>query len=209
MRPASTDIPAVTLTSFTRPARGALSSFSIFIASTTTTPWRADNLVSRFDEHTDHAAGHGGGDADLAVAVRAGLGASAAPAVDGHTDSTSLEADQQLTGTGPGRQLEVRRRVDASHCPLFATAAVTGSGFFRQQQEAELGGPGNFDDLRHAGDDDPKAPRAVHALDRDRERPAIDLDLQGHGRSPSWRARCVHALRVAPGWPSRPALARR
>ena len=37
-RPASTDVPGVTLTSLTVPAFGERSSFSIFIASTTTTP---------------------------------------------------------------------------------------------------------------------------------------------------------------------------
>ena len=40
-RPASTDVPGVTATSLTRPAFGERSSFSIFIASTTTTPCRA------------------------------------------------------------------------------------------------------------------------------------------------------------------------
>ena len=40
-RPASTDMPSVTGTSLTRPAFGDRSSFSIFIASTTTTGWRA------------------------------------------------------------------------------------------------------------------------------------------------------------------------
>src|SRR4029077_8524478 len=39
--PASTDWPSRTDTSRTRPSRAAFSSFSIFMASTTTRPWRA------------------------------------------------------------------------------------------------------------------------------------------------------------------------
>ena len=58
-RPASTDVPAATATSLTRPAFGERSSFSIFIASTTTTGWRALDLVAGGDEHADDAAGHG------------------------------------------------------------------------------------------------------------------------------------------------------
>ena len=45
---------------FTRPSRGARISFSIFIASTTTSPWiRADDLASG-DEHAHDLAGHHG-----------------------------------------------------------------------------------------------------------------------------------------------------
>ena len=208
MRPASTDIPGTTLTSFTRPARGALSSFSIFIASTTITPWRA--ATSSPGSTSTRTTRPGMGAAMLtwpwpcapasACALRRPLRVTLI--------GTSLEADQHLARTWPWRELEVGRLADAGHCPLFATTAVTRSGFLRQQQEAELVGPDHFDDPRHPGHADPEA-RSVHPLDRDRKRPAGDLDLEGHGRKPSRRASCVHPLRAAPAWPSRPALARR
>jgi hypothetical protein len=43
---ASTDDPSLTRTSATVPLRGARSSFSIFIASTTTSGWRAETVSS-------------------------------------------------------------------------------------------------------------------------------------------------------------------
>ena len=47
-----------TATSLTRPAFGERSSFSIFIASTTTTRLARLDLVARRDQHADDAAGH-------------------------------------------------------------------------------------------------------------------------------------------------------
>ena len=56
--PASTDCPSVTATDTTRPAWAARSSFSIFIASTTTSPCRAADRVAGRDQHAHHLAGH-------------------------------------------------------------------------------------------------------------------------------------------------------
>ncbi len=56
--PASTDIPSRTWISATVPSRLARSSFSIFIASTTTTGWRAATGSPRLHEHADDLAGH-------------------------------------------------------------------------------------------------------------------------------------------------------
>ena len=58
----------------TRPARAARSSFSIFIASTTTRPCRGCHRVARLDEHPHDLAGHRRGDA-----LRARAHAPAAP----------------------------------------------------------------------------------------------------------------------------------
>ena len=58
-RPASTEAPAWTSTCLTVPALGDRSSFSIFMASTTTSGLSGLDLVPGVHEHAQHLAGHG------------------------------------------------------------------------------------------------------------------------------------------------------
>ena len=87
-RPPSTDIPGATATCFTRPAFGERSSFSIFIASTTITAWRAVDLVTLGDQDADHTARHRRDDRLLAIGMHRGVG-SAAPR------TTRVDADRR------------------------------------------------------------------------------------------------------------------
>ena len=112
--PASTDAPGATATSLTRPALGERSSFSIFIASTTTSGWRRFDRVAGGDQHADDAPGHRRG--DLLLAVR-GPGRLAprgahAPAVDGDAVSCVPPRYASSSPRAPaGRELHIAARM--------------------------------------------------------------------------------------------------
>ena len=73
--PASTAWPGLTRISFTMPARGAVISFSIFMASMTSRPWPCSTVAPDLDQDGDDLARHDGADlarAAGAAAARAG-----------------------------------------------------------------------------------------------------------------------------------------
>ena len=164
-RPASTDIPAATLTSFTRPARARAA------RSPSSSPRRrprpgAPPPRRPADEHADDAAGHRAAIDPRRGRERRPRAAALRPAVDRHRPSVR-EADQELTRTGPG------------DCAKSATSSTACAAPLSRPPSTSSGGPTRSRDAStshvRAAATVPamttrNARRPVDGLDRDRSR---------------------------------------
>src|SRR6185312_2770042 len=111
--PASTAVPSAQRTAVTRPARGARSSFSIFIASRTTTVWPACTVSSALTSSLTTRPGIG----ERIVTGAASFPARAGAAILARRASATSAAS--TSGSAPGRRISM-----VSLAPAASTAAT-------------------------------------------------------------------------------------
>ena len=151
-RPASTDVPALTATFFTRPAFERLPRL---------------HGVAGADEDADDAARHRRGDRLLAVGGdRVGAGASRALPVDDHARRPPADVAEQFAAAGQRRDLHRAARVPRLR---------------EQHRDAEVADALRVNEPRGAVNGDAKAGgHRTRALDRHGAHPAVHLDLERH-----------------------------